>query len=144
MFLPTDDTDFGSVASGGTIVKTFTIENLGDANLDLTGTPLVAISGTNAADFSISAQPVSPVAPAGSTIFSVTYTAGSLGVRSAILTITSNDIDEPSYTFNIQAEATASVGPVITVSGNGSIISSGNTPSIVNGTDFGLLILVPH
>ncbi|MCU0351962.1 MAG: choice-of-anchor D domain-containing protein, partial [Flavobacterium sp.] len=54
-----DHTDFGSVSTvSGTIVRTFTIENLGTAPLNLTGaSPYVVISGANAADFSVTAIP---------------------------------------------------------------------------------------
>ncbi len=47
-----DWTDFGSTPlTGGTIDKTYTIQNTGDASLNLSGTPKVAISGANSADF---------------------------------------------------------------------------------------------
>ena len=43
--------DFGSVVLGANTSVTFTIENLGTADLNLTGLPKVEISGVNAADF---------------------------------------------------------------------------------------------
>ena len=50
-------TDFATNVSGGTVSHTFTIYNIGYADLNLTGTPKVAFSGTNAADFTVNPQP---------------------------------------------------------------------------------------
>jgi len=98
-----DHTDFGSVlASSGTVVRTFTIENSGDGILNLTGTPKVAVSGANAADFTVSAQPSSPVAAAGSTTFQVTFDPSATGLRTATISIANDDSDENPYDFAIQ------------------------------------------
>ncbi|MBL9182540.1 MAG: choice-of-anchor D domain-containing protein [Verrucomicrobiaceae bacterium] len=129
----TDHTDFGSQSVvSGTIVRTFTIQNTGTANLTLS-TPTV--SGTHAADFSVTANPTSPVAPAGSTTFQVTFNPSALGVRTATVTILNNDGDESTYTFAIMGTG---VDPEINVQGNGNSIASGDvTPSSTDHTDFG-------
>ena len=94
---------FGNVAVGGGKTVTFTIQNLGTANLNLTGSPnKVAISGTNAADFSVSsAQPFSPVAPGSSVIFNLKFTPGATGTRTALMTIANNDSNENPYTVTV-------------------------------------------
>jgi hypothetical protein len=99
-----DHTDFGNVAvSGGTLARTFTIQNTGSATLNLTGSsPYVAISGANAADFSITAIPSSTVAASSSTTFQVTFDPSAVGVRNATLTVANDDSDEGTYTFAIQ------------------------------------------
>ena len=49
-----DGTDFGSTdVASGTVTESFTILNTGTSILHLTGSPLVQLSGTNAADFSV-------------------------------------------------------------------------------------------
>ena len=59
----TSSGSFGSAAANTySVAHYFTITNTGTTALNLTGTPKVALSGTNAADFSIALQPVSPVA----------------------------------------------------------------------------------
>ena len=99
----TDHTDFGSVAvASNTVVRTFTIENLGNASLTLSGTPKVVVSGTHAADFTVSAQPTSPVAALGTTTFQVTFDPSDVGTRSATLSINNDDSDENPYDFAIQ------------------------------------------
>jgi hypothetical protein len=115
----TDDTDFGSTATGGgATVHTFTIENTGTAILNLMGTPKVSIIGANASDFTVSAQPVSPVAAAnGTTTFTIQFTPSATGRRAATVSIANDDTDENPYDFSIQgtgipAAPTISVGDV--------------------------------
>jgi len=61
-----DDTDFGRVdIINDTISHTYTIENADDANLTLSGSRFVDIAGNHASDFTVAAQPTSPVAGSG-------------------------------------------------------------------------------
>lgn len=107
-----DDTDFDSTStSSGSIVKTFTIENLGDDVLNLTGvSPFVFLSGANASDFSVTQLPSSTINPASSTTFQITFDPQADGLRTATITIANNDTDENPYTFNIQGTGTSGVG----------------------------------
>ncbi|MBF4519046.1 BspA family leucine-rich repeat surface protein [Flavobacterium sp. ANB] len=110
-----DHTDFGSAdVTSGTIARTFTIENTATAPLNLTGTPKVAISGTNAGDFTVTTQPTSPIAGNGSTTFVVTFDPLLAGTRTATVSIANDDTDENPYTFAIQGTATLSSNPFIT------------------------------
>lgn len=49
--------DFGAVAMGSSATRTITVRNQGPGLLNLTGLPRVAISGPNAAEFTVSAPP---------------------------------------------------------------------------------------
>lgn len=131
-----DDTDFGSVdVSGGTATHTFTIKNLGGADLTLSGTPLVANSNTT--DYTVTQPSSSNVtAGGGSVTFSVTFDPVTTGFKTAILTIASDDADENPYVFHLVGGG--AVIPEMSVSGNGTEIVSGDvTPSTTDGTDFG-------
>lgn len=99
-----DHTDFGSTAvTGGTVVRTFTIENTGSATLNLTGSsPYITISGANASDFSVTAIPSDSIASAGSTTFQITFDPSAVGTRSASISIANDDANENPYTFDIQ------------------------------------------
>jgi hypothetical protein len=132
-----DHTDFGSAdVGGGTVVRTFTIQNTGSGALALSGTPLVAVSGTNAADFTVTALPAASVAAGGTTTFSVTFDPGATGTRTATLTIANNDANENPYNFSIQGTGTAA--PEINLVGNATTIVDGDaTPSTADYTDFG-------
>jgi RHS repeat-associated protein len=88
---------------------TLTIKNDGDASLELTGTPKVAISGVNADQFSVQLQPASPLAPfGGSTTCIIRFNPTSAGKKIALLSIANNDINENPYDIvlkgNLQPE----------------------------------------
>jgi subtilisin family serine protease len=90
---------------------TFTIDNLGTDNLELTGSPKVTLGGTHAAHFQITQQPTSPVAPAGTTTFVIRTVRDSLPAFLPIgwtypisftVNIPNNDSDENPYNFTIE------------------------------------------
>ncbi len=97
-------TDFGSVVydNGSTLVRTFTIENIGTSDLTLSGTPKVAIVGANSADFTVTVQPNSPIVASASITFEVTFDPSDVGNRLATISIANNDTDENPYTYDIQ------------------------------------------
>jgi hypothetical protein len=70
-----DHTDFGSAhVTSGTVVRTFTIQNLGGGALTLSGSsPYVTIDGTNSANFTVSAIPSNSIVASGSTTFQITF-----------------------------------------------------------------------
>ena len=108
---PADHTDFGAATlSGGTVTRIFTLTNLGQVALALTGTPRVAIGGPHAADFTVSLQPPNGTLGANqSTTFQITFDPSAVGLRSAVVTIASDDLDEGAYSFAIQGTGNLSV-----------------------------------
>ncbi|MCS6822969.1 MAG: choice-of-anchor D domain-containing protein [Cytophagaceae bacterium] len=103
--------NFGNVGVGSSSgAITFTIENTGGAVLNLTGTPKIALSGTNASEFSIdqSSTTATVAATTGTTTFTVTFSPTTAGTKSAVITIENNDSDEGTYTINLSATATSS------------------------------------
>lgn len=108
-----DHTDFGNVAvSGGSADRAFTVENLGIATLTLSGVPIVSISGANAADFSITAQPVNLVSVNGLTTFTVRFDPSAEGLRTAIVSFANNDSDENPYNFSIAGNGVVLPAPI--------------------------------
>ena len=107
-----DGTDFGSVLTGGSVTRTFTIRNPGTGTLNLTGTPRVQLTGS--ADFTVIAQPAATVAAnGGTTTFQVRFTAGSAGLKMALVQIASNDGDENPYDFTIQGTGTSQIAQAV-------------------------------
>ncbi len=102
----TDFSDFGGIkANQGTIVKTFTIKNVGSDFLNLDGDPV--IGGTNAADFAVTTSPsTDPLDQAETTTFQITFTPTAVGAETANVTINSND-GNGAYTFNIKGTGNA-------------------------------------
>jgi hypothetical protein len=87
----TDGTQFGGTnVNAGVVDHTFTIRNTGSGGLVLSGTPMVGLVGPHSSDFSVSAQPVSPVTPANSTTFTVRFQPLASGLRNASVMITNN------------------------------------------------------
>jgi hypothetical protein len=98
-----DGTDFGTVPSlGVSVVRTFTITNNGNADLHLTGNPLIEIGGLHATDFTVTTLPAAVVAPGGKTTFQVTFRATDVGTRTATVTIANNDDSEHPFQFVVQ------------------------------------------
>ncbi|MCP5536332.1 MAG: choice-of-anchor D domain-containing protein [Akkermansiaceae bacterium] len=82
--------------------RTFTISNDGTTDLTLSGAPIVTLTGTHAADFSVTLQPATnPISAGNQTTFSINFAPTGLGARDATVHISSDDPDEASYAFAI-------------------------------------------
>jgi hypothetical protein len=93
---------------------TYTVENTGDLPLNLTGTPVVTVTGANAADFVLNTQTTTATLGSGaSTTFTLVFKPSADGVRTATVSIPTNDPDQPVYSFNVSG--TGITGPEISV-----------------------------
>jgi hypothetical protein len=102
-----DGTNFGDAEVGGAAVQsTFTIQNIGESPLELTGTPLIEISGAHASDFVVTAEPAASINGANSTTFTITFTPTGTGKREATVHIPNNDADEGGFNFVIIGNGT--------------------------------------
>jgi hypothetical protein len=129
------------VIQGNTFDRTFTIENTGNASLRING---ISFSGTNAPDFALVSPPTFPldINASSSSTFTVRFTAGGIGTRSAIVEIDNDDADEDPYNFTIQGNGLPIPTPEINVKGNNTSIADGdNTPNTADHTDFGDVIV---
>lgn len=118
-----DNTDFGAVSLGGNKVTTFTIENLGSMGLNLTGMPIVQLTGSP--NFMVTTQPsANAITAINSLTFVVTFTPSSTGLKNATISIANDDCNEANYVFNIQ--------------GTGNIISGAISMNRTNGTNIDL------
>ncbi|MEZ4839342.1 choice-of-anchor D domain-containing protein [Flavobacterium sp.] len=130
-----NNTLYASIAVGANQDKDFRIENLGISNLTLTGVPRVQITGTHAADFTVTTQPAASIVSGANSVFVIRFSPSAGGVRNATVTIINNDSDEAPYTFAIQGGGLA---PDINIVGNGNQVLSGSTiPDLNNHTNFG-------
>ncbi|MFD1316858.1 choice-of-anchor D domain-containing protein [Namhaeicola litoreus] len=95
-------TNFGETLLGSPIVNTFTLTNIGDQDLVLSG-PLFS---TNPAAFQVSQQPANLNIPVGGTeTFQVTFNPLSLGSFTGSVLISSNDPSDPFFVMNIAGQA---------------------------------------
>ena len=95
---------FGGVVVGANTSLTFTIKNIGIA--DLTGLD-ITVDGPDAALFTVTTGPTAPVIPGGSTPFTVRF-APTAGSKSAVLHIASNDEDENPFDILLTGVGVAS------------------------------------
>jgi hypothetical protein len=99
--------DFGNRLIDSHTGVTFTIENTGSGNLNLTGTPLLTISGTNADQFQITGLPSTPIMPGSSTTSTIQFSPTSLGIKTAIISIPNTDSDENPYEIRLSGDCAA-------------------------------------
>jgi hypothetical protein len=98
-----DGTDFGSLdLHDDAISHTFTITNSGGIALALDGSPRVAVTGAQASDFTVTAQPTFWVASNSVTTFTVQFLPLASGIRQATISISNTDADENPFTFTVQ------------------------------------------
>lgn len=100
-----DGTDFGSVEIGDNSPKLFDVCNTGNAYLRI-DRPFVQISGPNASDFYFHLY-ANYIAPGACTELDACFIPRGPGLRTALVTICSNDPDENPYTFAIQGTGIA-------------------------------------
>jgi gliding motility-associated-like protein len=98
-----DFTNLGSIVTHtGSITKEFFITNTGLDTLDLSGSPLVSLSGNN--QFSIVSQPNSHILPGDTSSFIIDFTPTTDGIVNTDISITNNDLDKSPFVFRIEAE----------------------------------------
>jgi hypothetical protein len=137
-----DTYDFGS----STTPVSFTIGNSGDFNLNV-----FTIALSSGSDFTVVATPITPkTIPAGiseANSFTLTFVPLSTGVKTDILTITSNDADESSFVINLVAESLVVPEPEIQIT-NGGVILISPVSTIDFGTvaagDTGAVTIIMH
>lgn len=101
-----DYTDFGTTTMGTPVTRTYTIANSGGATMTL-GAGAVTLSGAGCGEFSVSAQPATTVAAAGSTTFTVQYLPTNAGTDTCTVNVNNDDADENPYNFVIQGTGNA-------------------------------------
>ncbi|HKX85690.1 MAG TPA: choice-of-anchor D domain-containing protein, partial [Flavobacterium sp.] len=130
----TDDTDFGTTTTSTNVVKTYTIQNTGTANLSVTN-----VAMNTGSVFTVGGITLPATIPAsGSTTFTVTFNSASTGTFNDTVVVTSNDADETTYNYDVTATIPAGSSPEINIQGNSTTIADGDvTPAIADDTDFG-------
>ena len=94
--------DLGSVGVGSSTSQTFTIENTGNATLNIASDALIGSE-----DFQITTSPAATVAPGGGTTsVIVAYAPSTTGPANATLTIENDDPDEGTYTIDLSGSGT--------------------------------------
>lgn len=106
--------NFGEAYAGsGQTELEYFIKNTGEALLNLSGSPLVSISGADSADFSVITQPTETSIDVDNfASFVVRFAPVTAGSKTATVTILSDDGDEGTYTFDITGTGLKSVANI--------------------------------
>ncbi|WP_289044554.1 choice-of-anchor D domain-containing protein [uncultured Olleya sp.] len=126
-----DNTLFAAQNIGDFQTKSFRIQNNGTANLDINS---IIVEGTNPGDFTVSSNPspftvLSMQDPPG--VFEITFQPIASGTRTAIISISNNDLDENPYTFMVQGNGSCNTTSITITPDSGPI----NTIVTVNSSD---------
>lgn len=145
-------TNFGNAnVTAATKLRNFFIINLGGDILDITS---VTITGTHAADFTVTGVPSATVGLNNSTTLGITFDPSALGLREALITIINNVPGKSPFTFAISGVGidfdecliggSSTIKTQQFVSTGGSAWGYGfdtalgaNPPVVTNGTAFG-------
>lgn len=122
-----DFTNMGLIcaADASSISKTFTIENPGTEDLTISS---AAVSGEQAAFFTLSAVP-SVVPAGGSSSFIVTYNPSeAIGLHNARITVNNNDCNESAYEFSISASKYNK--PSVDINASGTFVCEGKSVTL--------------
>ena len=126
-----DNTLFAAQNIGASQTKSFRIQNIGTADLDITS---ITVGGLNPGDFTVSLNPTPFTVtamqdPPG--IFEITFSPIASGTRTAIISIANNDLDETPYTFTVQGNGLCNPGTITILPASG----PKNTIVTVTGTN---------
>jgi len=99
--------NFGTIPYGESITKTITIENWGDGEMRLSGSPNLVYSSSS--DFVVDESSLTNVIPTGtSKTFTVTFTASQYATNyTGYLEVLNNDYDESAFRINLAANVPA-------------------------------------
>jgi hypothetical protein len=125
-----DGTEYGAVLTGGSVTRTFTINNPGTGTLNLTGGPRVQLIPST--DFTVTVLPAASVAAGGSTTFQVRFAPTGSGLKIALVRIANNDGDENPYDFTIQGTASALTAQAVPYSQDFSL----GKPGVAQGWEY--------
>jgi arylsulfatase A-like enzyme len=120
---------YGSVNTGSTSTKTFTIRNTSSISaLSITG---VTIDGANAGNFSVTTAPASSIAASGSTTMVVQFGPTSAGAKTAALHIASSDSSVgAAFDINLTGTGTTTPPTITNVTTNPTVPGNTDTPYI--------------
>ena len=132
---PDEDVDFGTVWTNATKTDYYTITNNSESSVNV----VAAISGTDAASFSVSPSEAQDIAAGGTQTYTISYTynSNSLGEKNASITFTPDDDETNAITKNISATAVSDNAPKLTITPDedtnlGNVYSGSTTYTVTN------------
>jgi uncharacterized protein YigA (DUF484 family) len=93
--------NFGEVIIGSFESLIFSIKNTGTDDLLITGVPRVVVTGADAQQFTVTVQPPPMIVTGGSATVVVRFQPTSIGVKSALISISNNVSNQRSFQINL-------------------------------------------
>lgn len=126
------NTIFATTTIGNsTAPKTYHVSNEGTGDLSL-----ISIVSSNPTEFPVNLNPATTAISPGTEVdFEITFSPTGVGMRTATITIRSDDADEDPYTFNVQGNGDCAAGTLVFLPDNGPV---GTIVNVISSTsDFG-------
>jgi hypothetical protein len=124
---------FGKIAPGASVTRSFIIRNTGVSNL--TGLA-AAISGAGAARYRIDTAPAAEVSPGNTTNFTITFSPAAVGDSKATVNVTSTASGVPPFVFNVTGSGGAPAPEIVVRQPkNGDSLTSGDAKSKFGTTE---------
>jgi hypothetical protein len=123
------DYGFGAVAVKTTAVARVYVSNLGEADLDISG---VTVTGSLEGDFSLSSD-CGTLFPGGFCTAEIVFVPLTLGHKSAVLTVVSNDPERPKIEVLLSGEGVDIEPPVLLLNGEAEVTVEAGTPYLDAG-----------
>jgi hypothetical protein len=126
--------DFGTVGtSDAPAVATFTVTNAGVVALAIPSAS-ATFGGSNAGCFSYVSKPPASLAPQASATFSISFTPGTAGPKSATAIFASNDVSAKSFSFSLTGTGIDAAAKPIFSGGNLQCWPGGSTTVSISDT----------
>ena len=101
--------EVGSTVVGVPVEVSCSVVNLGEADLQLSGDPPVAIDGADAAAFAVSVQPATRIEGGASSLLTICFLPSATGAKTATASIESSDPDTGIYSVTLTGTGTSQV-----------------------------------
>jgi hypothetical protein len=138
---------FDQISRGASASLSLSVGNEGKSALaiDVAGITLTAASGTEKGTFSLAELPAASIAYGGISTLSITFSPSSVGPKSALVSIPTNDTKNPVFSFTITGSgssviistATASAITTTSATSGGDITDNGGLPVTSRGICWG-------
>lgn len=128
--------EFFDTSVSGACDLVFTVANAGKSELRIASS---SIGGTGAASFSFAAEPPAAIAAGGSAAFTLRFSPGAPGAASATVSLATNDVDLPSFSFSLSGKG---VSNAKSIESYGIVVGGTSYPGAIAGTD--IAVTLPH
>jgi len=97
-----DNTDFGKIAPGGVVTRTFRVSTVGSSTVTTADLRVTQLDGSSTSAFSVIEPLNAAIEPGSSDTFTIRFSTTVLGTFDRIVRFTTNDPYRPTFSFTIR------------------------------------------